>query len=41
MEKEYLESVKKQFEYYKMLGDKTIDQLDEKELLWQYSSESN
>ena len=41
MNKEYIESVKKQFQYYKMLGDKTIDQLDEKELLWQYNSESN
>ena len=41
MDKEYIESVKKQFQYYKMLGDKTIDQLDEKELLWQYNSESN
>jgi hypothetical protein len=41
MEKDYLDSVKKQFEYYKLLGNKTIDQLSEKELLWQYNSESN
>ncbi len=41
MDKEYLESVKKQFQYYKMLGDKTIDQLNDNELLWQYNSESN
>jgi hypothetical protein len=37
----YLESVKKQFEYYKMLGDKTIDQLPDDKLYWQYNDESN
>jgi hypothetical protein len=37
----YLESVKKQFEYYKMLGDKTIDQLPDDKLFWQYNDESN
>lgn len=37
----YLESAKKQFEYYKMLGDKTIEQLPEDKLYWQYNDESN
>ncbi len=31
MQSDYLESVRKQFEYYKMLGDKTFQQLEEKE----------
>jgi hypothetical protein len=37
----YLESVTKQFEYYKMLGDKTFGQLTEADLLWQYNESSN
>lgn len=37
----YLESTKKQFEYYKMLGDKTIVQLPDDKLFWQYNDESN
>ncbi len=37
----YLDSVKKQFEYYKMLGDKTIAQLPNDKLFWQYNDESN
>ncbi len=37
----YLESVRKQFEYYKMLGEKTFDQLDDEDLFWQYNPESN
>lgn len=37
MEENYLESVSKQFEYYKALGEKTFAQLSEEELLWQYS----
>lgn len=41
MSADYLESVKKQFEYYKMLGDKTIAQLPEPTLFWQYNEESN
>jgi hypothetical protein len=31
----------KQFEYYKMLGDKTFTQLTDEQLLWQYNEESN
>ncbi len=38
---DYLESSKKQFEYYKMLGDKTIAQLPDDKLFWQYNAESN
>ncbi|GBD91778.1 dinB superfamily protein [bacterium BMS3Abin04] len=41
MQKNYLESVKKQFEYYKMLGERTIEQLNEAELFWQYNPGSN
>lgn len=38
---DYLESVKKQFLYYKMLGEKAMDQLQEDQLFWQYNGESN
>ena len=31
----YLESVKKQLEYYKMLGEKTFEQIPEEKLFWQ------
>lgn len=41
MKIQYLNSVRKQFEYYKSLGEKTIDQLNEKDLFWQYNEESN
>ncbi len=41
MKKNYLNSVKKQFEYYKTLGEKTFDQLKDKELFWQFNKESN
>ncbi len=41
METDYLSSVQKQFEYYKFLGDKTIDQVPEEKLFWQYNEESN
>lgn len=41
MKTDYLESVTKQFEYYKMLGDKTIEQLPGAKLFWQYNQESN
>jgi hypothetical protein len=40
-EQEYLQSVKKQFEYYKSLGEKTFDQLEEADLFWQYNEASN
>lgn len=37
----YLESVIKQFEYYKMLGDKTFQQISEDQLFLRYNEESN
>ncbi len=39
--KSYLNSIKKQFEYYKMLGEKTFNQVTEEKLFWQINSESN
>ena len=41
MTTDYLDSVKKQFEYYKMLGEKTFIQLPDDKLFWQYNQESN
>lgn len=41
MAQDYLESVKKQFEYYKMLGEKTFAQVQDEQLFWQYNQESN
>ncbi len=38
---EYIASAQKQFQYYKLLGDKTIAQLSDAELFWQYNTESN
>ena len=41
MKTDYINNVIKQFEYYKLLGDKTIAQLADDELKWQYNPESN
>jgi hypothetical protein len=41
MKTEYLHSIKKQFEYYKSVGEKTFDQLDEKDLFWQANEAVN
>lgn len=41
MMSDYFESAKKQFEYYKMLGEKTFAQLSDEQLFWQYNQESN
>ncbi len=41
MKANYLESVRKQFEYYKMLGEKTMAQVPDEKLFWQYNDESN
>jgi hypothetical protein len=38
---DFLESVLKQFEYYKKLGDQTFAQLNEEQLFWQFNEESN
>ena len=37
----YLASVKKYFHQQKSLGDKTIEQLDEENISWQYNENSN
>ena len=41
MKTHYLNSVTKQFEYYKLLSDKTIAQLPDDKLTWQFNPESN
>lgn len=41
MESTFIESVKKQFAYYKHLGDKTFEQLQEPDFFWQFNDESN
>ena len=41
MNTNYLESVIKQFEYYKLLGDKTFAQIPDEKLFWQYNEDSN
>ena len=41
MNTNYLESAIKQFEYYKLLGDKTFAQISENKLFWQYNEDSN
>jgi len=41
MENNFLTAAKKQFEYYKLLGEKTFDQLNEEQLLFMYNDDSN
>jgi hypothetical protein len=41
MNTNYLESVIKQFEYYKMLGEKTFAQVPDEKLFWQYNENGN
>lgn len=41
MQQNYLDSIHKQFAYYKLLGEKTFDQLSEEQLFWQYNEASN
>ena len=41
MQNDYLQSTIKQFEYYKMLGEKTFAQVSDEALFWQYNEESN
>jgi hypothetical protein len=38
---DYLQSIQKQFAYYKLLGEKTIEQVPDEALFWQYNPESN
>ncbi len=37
----YLESIRKQFLYYKTLGEKTFVQLEDDKLFWRYNEDSN
>jgi hypothetical protein len=37
----YLNSAKKQFQYYKSVGEKTMAQLRDEDLFWVYNEESN
>lgn len=41
MNTNYLNSAIKQFEYYKMLGDKTFAQIPDDKLFWQFNEDSN
>jgi len=41
MQSDYIKSAKQQFQYYKMLGDKTFAQLSDEQLFWQYNDASN
>ena len=41
MTSNYITSVTKQFEYYKLLGEKTFDQVEEEKLFYKYNGESN
>ncbi len=41
MEQDYIQSVIKQFQYYKSVGERTFDQLDEKDFFKQFDNESN
>lgn len=41
MKNDYLDSVIKQFLYYKMLGEKTFDQIKEDQLFFQHNPDSN
>ncbi|MEM7551526.1 MAG: DUF1572 family protein [Bacteroidota bacterium] len=37
----YLSSIRKQFEYYKTLGERTLSQIGDEDIIWSYDSESN
>jgi len=39
--KTYFNAIQKQFAYYKLIGEKAMNQLDEKQLFWQFNEESN
>ena len=41
MKDAYLTSLKKQFEYYKILAEKTFAQVPDDRLFWQYNDDSN
>ncbi len=41
MQNSYLSSCIKQFQYYKQLGDKTFNQISNKDIHWQFNDDSN
>ncbi len=41
MKNEYLDSVKKQMSYYKMVAEKTFDQIEKEIIFWQFNNENN
>lgn len=41
MKSNYIVSVRKQFEYYKSLGEKSFQQIEDDELFWHYHKNSN
>lgn len=41
MQKDYLISIYKQFQYYKILGERTFNQLEDDNLFWQFNDASN
>src|ERR1700754_1849213 len=41
MTKNYLESIKKEFSYYKTLGEKAIAQVPDEKLFWQFNEQCN
>ena len=41
MTNDFITSAKNQFEYYRLLGEKTFIQLSEEQLFWKYNDESN
>ena len=41
MKTDYLNSIKKQFEMYKVLGEKAMAQVPDDKLFWQYNDDSN
>ena len=41
MRTDYLASVKKQFEMYRLLGEKAMAQVPDEKLFWQYNDDSN
>jgi hypothetical protein len=38
---EYLSDVRKLFSYYKSVGEKTFEQLEDEDLFWRYNEHSN
>ena len=41
MSNDFLQSTIKQFEYYKLLGERSFEQIDEEDLFWQFNADSN